>query len=134
MTIKSYRFAEIVKVMVALSILFTYGLQFCVPSEIVWSHLEPWLRQRRAKNAKRQNSNVDAVNILAGSSMNSTHSSTETISEERLLEKLRSEEPMTGAYYTMRALMILGTGRVIFFFYFVFLVSITICKLCIFYV
>ncbi|VVC37496.1 Amino acid transporter, transmembrane domain [Cinara cedri] len=104
-------FAEIVKVMVALSILFSYGLQFCVPSEIVWSHLEPWLRQRKQKanNATEQTSNVATTSTFAGSSTNANPRTSETISEERLLEKLRSEEPMTGAYYTMRILMILGT-------------------------
>lgn len=33
-------FSELVKILVALSLLFTYGLQFCVPSEIVWNHLK----------------------------------------------------------------------------------------------
>lgn len=33
--------SETVKVMVALSILFTYGLQFCVPSEIMWKRIAP---------------------------------------------------------------------------------------------
>ncbi|KAE8573825.1 proton-coupled amino acid transporter-like protein pathetic isoform X1 [Halyomorpha halys] len=33
------KLAELVKVLVALSILFTYGLQFTVPSEIVWKKL-----------------------------------------------------------------------------------------------
>lgn len=32
--------------MVALSIVFSYGLQFCVPSEIAWAWLEPRLRDR----------------------------------------------------------------------------------------
>lgn len=101
--------------MVALSILFSYGLQFCVPSEILWSHLEPWLRLRRekAKNAKeQQTSSVTAADTLAGSSLNEppAECTSEAISEERLLRRLRSEEPMTGAYYVMRALMILGTG------------------------
>lgn len=41
----SNRFSETVKIMVTLSILFSYGLQFCVPSEIAWARLEPWLRK-----------------------------------------------------------------------------------------
>lgn len=51
--------------MVALSILFTYGLQFCVPSEIMWKRIAPHV--------------------------SSMYENT--------------------AYYIMRAVMILGTGK-----------------------
>lgn len=104
--------------MVALSILFSYGLQFCVPSEIVWTHLEPWLHKRRQKikNVKEQEtSNLAAPNTFVSSSVNATTENFKTISEERLFEKLQSEKAMTGAYYTMRVLMILGTGTILYF-------------------
>lgn len=38
--------AEVVKVLVALSILFTYGLQFTVPSEIIWSKIESKISEK----------------------------------------------------------------------------------------
>ncbi|XP_073996618.1 proton-coupled amino acid transporter-like protein pathetic isoform X2 [Rhodnius prolixus] len=39
--------AEVVKVLVALSILFTYGLQFSVPSEIMWKLIGPKISENR---------------------------------------------------------------------------------------
>lgn len=116
-----YRFAEAVKIMVALSILFSYGLQFCVPSEIVWTRLEPWLRNRR-QNGQYSINNKDAstvvVSTITGNNVNSTTvlSSTainnRSIDEKKQLEMEleKQAEPMLGAYYIMRASMILGTG------------------------
>lgn len=107
--------------MVALSILFSYGLQFCVPSEIVWSRLEPWLRKRRRNNqyANNKDAAVVTVNTIAGSTLSTTTglsvttNNTLSVDEKKQLEmesKLQ-EKPMDGAYYVMRATMILGTGK-----------------------
>lgn len=109
--------------MVALSILFSYGLQFCVPSEIVWTRLEPWLRERRRQNGKSSASNGKAaaaipVSTITGSNTNVTTMVSVTTGgtgaeKKRLeLEELgEREKPMDGAYYVMRATMILGTGK-----------------------
>lgn len=40
-----YRLGESVKILVALSILFTYGLQFTVPSEIVWKKISHKIKE-----------------------------------------------------------------------------------------
>lgn len=40
-----FRLAQSIKVLVALSILFTYGLQFSVPSEIVWKKISPKINE-----------------------------------------------------------------------------------------
>lgn len=107
--------------MVALSILFSYGLQFCVPSEIVWSRLEPWLRKRRQHSKYATNNketSVTAVSTIAGNTMiTSTGLSTTSnmsIDEKKQLEMEleEQEKPMDGAYYVMRGAMILGTGTV----------------------
>lgn len=95
--------------MVALSILFSYGLQFCVPSEIVWTRLEPWLRKRKQHAAV-------VVNGIGGSNTTTatavTTASAMSVDEKKQLELElnQQEEPMDGAYYVMRAVMILGTG------------------------
>ncbi|XP_050426625.1 proton-coupled amino acid transporter-like protein pathetic [Adelges cooleyi] len=78
-------FAELVKIMVALSIMFSYGLQFCVPSEIMWKRLEPVLRRRRELKRKRKGiPSADLPSVVTPPSMDF-------------------------AYYTMRGSMILGT-------------------------
>lgn len=103
--------------MVALSILFSYGLQFCVPSEIVWSRLEPWLRKRRNDKEYSNNKNtaIVTVNTITGSNLSTTTGlsiNTLSVDEKKQLEMetKQQEKPMDGAYYVMRALMILGTG------------------------
>ncbi|XP_025417823.1 proton-coupled amino acid transporter-like protein pathetic [Sipha flava] len=112
---------EIIKMMVTLSIVFSYGLQFCVPSEIVWSHLEPWLHKRRL-NSKYSTSKNDIKGIPTISkscitdsivTMNTAIStkSIVTIDENKLPEEKMEllEEPVDGMYYIMRAIMIVGT-------------------------
>lgn len=114
------RFAEAVKIMVALSILFSYGLQFCVPSEIVWTRLEPWLRNRRQNAIKRRTeaAQVTPINTISGSTGTTTTAlsviGNVSVNEKKQLELELSqgEESMDGAYYIMRATMILGTGTV----------------------
>lgn len=117
------RFAESVKIMVALSILFSYGLQFCVPSEIVWTRLEPWLRKRRQNgkysvDSKTTTSCGPPVNTIAGSTMSTatvvTTTSSASVDEKKQLELESNlqDKPMEGAYYVMRASMILGTGKI----------------------
>lgn len=103
--------------MVALSILFSYGLQFCVPSEIVWSRLEPWLRKRRQFSANgKPASGTGPVSTIAGSTTTTTTAMSVTsnmsISEKKQLELelAHQQKPMDAAYYVMRAIMILGTG------------------------
>lgn len=105
--------------MVALSILFSYGLQFCVPSEIVWSRLEPWLRKRRQFYTNGKPTPAPAVvSTIAGSTMTTTTvlsvNSSLSINEKKQLELelAHQEKSMDGAYYVMRATMILGTGTV----------------------
>lgn len=105
--------------MVALSILFSYGLQFCVPSEIVWSRLEPWLRKRRQHSkygTSNKESSVAAVSTIAGNTTITgtglSATSNMSIDEKKRLEMELEEleKPMDGAYYVMRGSMILGTG------------------------
>uniref|UniRef100_A0A2H8TVR9 Proton-coupled amino acid transporter 1 n=1 Tax=Melanaphis sacchari TaxID=742174 RepID=A0A2H8TVR9_9HEMI len=113
-------FAESVKIMVALSILFSYGLQFCVPSEIVWARLEPWLLKRQQNNKYSANNKLTtpstpAVNTIAGSTVSTTTAVTSTntssVNEKKQLEieSKKTEKPVGKAYYVMRGSMILGT-------------------------
>lgn len=104
--------------MVALSILFSYGLQFCVPSEIVWTRLEPWLRDRSQNAAKRrgQVAQVTPVNTISGSTGTTTTAlsvvANASVDEKKQLELelAHGQKSMNCAYYVMRASMILGTG------------------------
>ncbi|CAH1732867.1 proton-coupled amino acid transporter-like protein pathetic [Aphis gossypii] len=113
-------FAESVKIMVALSILFSYGLQFCVPSEIVWVRLEPWLQKRKqndkySADGKFTTSSTPTVTTIAGSTMSTatavTTTSAPSVDEKKQLEIESNQQvkPITGEYYIMRAAMILGT-------------------------
>lgn len=118
-----YRFAETVKIMVTLSILFSYGLQFCVPSEIVWTRLEPWLRKRRLETnypnptTDTETSNI-AVSAIAGDIVTTTKVTSSmshiTNDEKKQTENKLDEQErfMDWEYYVMRALMILGTCTV----------------------
>jgi len=122
------RFAESVKIMVALSILFSYGLQFCVPSEIVWTRLQPWLRKRRQNGKYSSDSKTTTscggavVNTIAGSTMSTatavTTTSATSVNEKKQLELESNlqDKPMDGAYYVMRGSMILGTGKIMLLF------------------
>lgn len=103
--------------MVTLSIIFSYGLQFCIPSEIAWSKLEPWLRERKWKInfAKSDNDASRAVGNIFNSNATMTTvisaTSTMTIDQQKQfeIELEREKHPMDGIYYIMRASMILGT-------------------------
>lgn len=110
-------FAEAVKIMVTLSILFSYGLQFCVPSEIIWSRLGPWLHKRKL-NAKYSTSKTDketsTVSTIAGTIVTMTtvtSTMNTTINEKKQTEEENDEQEyfMSWEYYVMRAIMILGT-------------------------
>lgn len=104
--------------MVALSILFSYGLQFCVPSEIVWTRLEPWLRKRR-QNQTFATSNgkpavvctITGINTTMATALSATNAVSVDEKKQLELELGLQEKPMDGAYYVMRASMILGTGK-----------------------
>ncbi|XP_025207537.1 proton-coupled amino acid transporter-like protein pathetic [Melanaphis sacchari] len=111
-------FAEAVKMMVTLSILFSYGLQFCVPSEIVWARLGPWLHKRKS-DAKYSTPTIDketsTVSTIVGTIVTMT-TVTSTVNHTTNNEKKQTEEEldepekyMDWEYYVMRALMILGT-------------------------
>lgn len=103
------RFAESVKIMVALSILFSYGLQFCVPSEIMWTWLEPWLR-KRTQNIVHTSSNDKEPSGVAVVSTDATTVCVEEMMQLELETKVQ-ENPIHRAYYFMRGSMILGTGK-----------------------
>lgn len=105
--------------MVALSILFSYGLQFSAPSEIMWTHLEPWLHKLK-HNTKfsindEQATVVDVKTISSGctnatAGFVTTTSSTIAAGEKKQMKvELKKRENVSGMYYVMRASMILST-------------------------
>lgn len=129
-TVDKFRLCEIIKIMVTLSIVFSYGLQFCVPSEIIWAQLEPWLRKRRL-NAKYSTSmNHKGISTISKSCITdsittmTTAISTKTLDEKKLPdgENELLEEPVDLMYYVMRAIMIIGTCTVPHFFKFIFMI------------
>lgn len=114
--------------MVTLSILFSYGLQFCVPSEIVWARLRPWLRKRKwdAKyslpTADKDTSTM-AVSTIAGSIVTMTtvtstmnHTTNDEKKQTEVDELDDQEKFVEWEYYVMRALMILGTCTVPYYY------------------
>ncbi|XP_060845018.1 proton-coupled amino acid transporter-like protein pathetic [Rhopalosiphum padi] len=111
-------FAEAVKIMVTLSILFSYGLQFCVPSEIVWSRLGPWLHKRKldakycTPTTDKETSTVSAIagTIVTMTTVTSTMNHSTNNEKKQTEEELDEQEKFVDwEYYVMRALMILGT-------------------------
>lgn len=128
--------------MVALSILFSYGLQFCVPSEIVWVRLEPWLQKRKqnkkySADGKFTTSCTPTVTTIAGSTMSTatavTTTSAASVDEKKQLEIESNQQdiPITGEYYVMRATMILGTGKTLLLsliYYRHFAISTRVCS------
>lgn len=93
--------------MVALSIIFSYGLQFCVPSEIAWNCLEPWLRKLRQNSMSSSNINDTSIVVeetVVGSTVPITTASSMTEMQSIQLDKF-----MDWAYYVIRATMILIT-------------------------
>jgi len=97
--------------MVALSIVFSYGLQFCVPSEIAWARLEPWLRKRRQnrKNAKCSIDDNETSTVVSSIMTIATSLPRTSVTHEVELKQL--EKPFEYAYYVMRAVMILITCK-----------------------
>lgn len=114
-------FAETVKITVTLSILFSYGLQFCVPSEIVWARLRPWLRKRKwdakySLPATDKDTSTVAVSTIAGSIVTMTtvtstmnHTTNDEKKQTEVEELDEQDNFVEWEYYVMRALMILGT-------------------------
>jgi len=86
----------------------------------VWTRLEPWLRNRRQNAIKRRTeaAQVTPINTISGSTGTTTTAlsviGNVSVNEKKQLELELSqgEESMDGAYYIMRATMILGTGTV----------------------
>lgn len=103
------RFAEAVKIMVALSILFSYGLQFCVPSEIVWLRLEPRLRRLTWFNQGIIDNKQSIGTLTTGMALSATDEKKRLEQEE--IARSRSTARLDAAYYVMRGSMILGTGK-----------------------
>ncbi|VVC37497.1 Amino acid transporter, transmembrane domain [Cinara cedri] len=112
-------FAETVKIMIMLSIVFSYGLQFCVPSEIAWTHVEPWLRKRNwiAKHFidNRKSSTLNLSTVVSSTVTTTTDVSltnTKPVNKEESPKIVKEEEPIQfidRAYYIMRSIMILIT-------------------------
>lgn len=93
--------------MVALSILFSYGLQFSAPSEIMWTHLEPWLHKLK-RNTKFTTGNDEQSAVVDVKSISAAANATAGPAKQ-LKTELEERETVSGMYYVMRASMILGT-------------------------